>query len=71
MLRKGNEVDEILWYLLDTFERMKHGRKKRIPFQLCQVHVIRLCLNDWRNSFLSSGDEAKAEGVTDVLIRFI
>lgn len=68
---KRNEIDDLLLSLIDTHEQMKPGRRKRIPFQPEEVRLIYLCMNDWRNSFLSAGEDIKAEVVAEIMIKFI
>ena len=68
---KRNEIDGLLLSLIDTHAQMKPGRRKRIPFQPEEVRLIYLCMNDWRNAFLSAGKEVKAEVVAEIMIKFI
>lgn len=65
------QIDSLLLWLMDIFEKMKPGRKKKIELNSDQISLIMRCLNEWRNSFLSDGNNNKAEAVTETLIKFI
>ena len=68
---KRNEIDSLLLSLLDTHDQLRPGKRKTIPLQVDALRLIHLCLNDLRNTFLTTGESGKADAVTGIMIRFI
>ena len=65
------QIDSILFWLMETFEEMKSGRKKKLAFTTDEKRLVLLCLNEWRNSFLSGSNENKADAVAETMSKFI
>ena len=63
-------VEDLILGLLDVCGGMKPGRTKRVPLQRWELRMIRSCLNDWRNAFLSAGEPYKAEALAESLTKF-
>ncbi len=68
---KGKQIDYLLLWLIDIYEGMKPGRKKRIEFHIDQIRLVVFCLNEWRNSFLSGSSTNKAEAIAETMAKFI
>lgn len=67
---KRNQVDDVLLSLVTIYEQMKHGKKKRIPFETNAIKTICLCLIDWRNEKIASGEDVAVKVINDMLILF-
>lgn len=65
------QIDNILLWLMEAFEGMKPGRKKKLAFTTDEIRLVLLCLNEWRNSFLSGSYENKADAVAETMSKFI
>ena len=70
LAEKRDAVEDLILILLDVCEGMKPGSKKRVSLQPGELRMIRSCLNDWRNAFLSAGERYKAEVIAETLVKF-
>lgn len=65
-----DKIDIMILSLIKIYDHMKPGRRKRIHLTAAEHHIIIQCLNDWRNLFLSAGENAKAEAIGETLLAF-
>ena len=54
---------------IDVCERMKPCRRAKIRLESSEVRMILLCLNEWRNRFITAGKADAAAGVGEVMVR--
>lgn len=64
------EIDETILSLIEIYDHMKPGRRRKIRITPAEYRIIIQCLNDWRNLFLSDGDSSKAEAVGETILAF-
>ena len=67
---KQDQIDETLLFLYDIYDSIKPKRKKRVNMDYFQKRLIINCLNEWRNLCLSTGEEIKADAISEVLLAF-
>ena len=67
---KGSFEDLIL-VLIDTSERLKKGKRARLLFQNDEIRIIRRCLIDWRNLYITEGHPGAVDGINEVLLKFV
>jgi len=65
------EIDETILSLIEIYDHMKPGWRKRIRITSAEHLLIIQCLIEWRNLFLSAGEEAKAAAVGEIISEFI
>jgi len=65
------EIDETLWSLIEIYDHMKPGRRRKIRITPAEHRLIVKCLIDWRNLFLSVGETSKAEAISDTICLFV
>jgi len=61
----------LLLRIIDIYDNNRPKRKARIDFNNDELHVIRLVLIDWRNQFITTGHLGAADGVGDLLLKFV
>ena len=62
-------IENLILKLIDMSGAMKPSVKRRIIFEPEEIHLVRHCLIDLRNGFLSAGQNGAAECVAEVLIK--
>ena len=65
-----DEIDRVILKLIDVCERMKPFRRAKIRLESGEARMILLCLNEWRNRFITVGNSDAAAGVGDIMVRF-
>ncbi len=65
-----DEIDRIILKLIDFCERMKPSRRAKIRLESGEARMVLLCLNGWRNRFITAGKEDAADGVGKVMMKF-
>ena len=68
---RQDEIETLVLRLIDTCERLKPGRRAKIRLDAREARLILLCLNEWRNEFIRNGQTEAAEGVGEVMVRFV
>ena len=63
-------IDPILLRLIDVSKSLKPGKRTKLPFSPGEKHLIRLCLNDWRNQLIQDNNLGGMDGVSDVMLKF-
>lgn len=63
-------IDPILLRLIEVIKTLKPGKHTKLPFSPEDKHLIRLCLNDWRNQFIQENNLGGMDGVSDVMLKF-
>ena len=64
------QIDNLALRLCDIAEAMKPGRKKKIPFELVEIKIIRQCLMEWRNREIQAERYGAVDALTELLIQF-
>ena len=62
---------DFLLRLVDQYEDLKPGRKKKIIFHPDEIKLIRTCLMSWRNDEIRAEKEAKVEVISETLAKFL
>ena len=68
-LEAGEQIDSILLWLIEIHERMNPSRNIKIEFKHNQIRLVVLCLNEWRNSFLSESKINQAEAISETMTK--
>ena len=68
--RQG-EIETLVLRLIDICEQLRPGRRAKIRLDSSEARLILLCLNEWRNAFIRDGQAEAAEGVGEVMVRFV
>lgn len=63
-------IDPILLRLIDVSKTLKPCKRTKLLFSPEEKHLIRFCLNDWRNQLIKDNSLGGVDGVTDVLLMF-
>ena len=63
-------IDPILLRLIEVIKTLKPGKHTKLPFSPEDKHLIRLCLNDWRNQLIQENNLCGMDGVSDVMLKF-
>ena len=63
-------IDPILLRLIDVSKSLKPGKRTKLPFSPEEKHLIRFCLNDWRNQLIQENNLGGMDGVSDVMLKF-
>ena len=63
-------IDPILLRLIDVSKSLKPGKRTKLPFTPEEKHLIRFCLNDWRNRLIQENNLGGMDGVSDVILKF-
>ena len=64
------KIEALVLRLIDTCEQLKPGRRAKIRLEPGEARLILLCLNEWRNRFITAGKAEAANGVGEVMVRF-
>ena len=67
---RQNEIEALVLRLIDTYERLKPGRRAKLCLDSGEARLVLLCLNEWRNAFIRDGQTEVAESVGDLMVRF-
>lgn len=69
----NSEADSnaFLLRLVDEYEHLKPGRKKRFVFQPVEIRLIRNCLMAWRNEEIQAEKEVAVELISETLATFL
>lgn len=65
-----DEIDRVILKLIDFCERLKPCRRVKIRLESGEARLILLCLNEWRNRFITAGKAEAAAGVGEVMVKF-
>lgn len=63
-------IDPMLLRLIEVIKTLKPGKHTKLPFSPEEKHLIRLCLNDWRNQLIQENNLGGMDGVSDVMLKF-
>ena len=63
-------IARIILKLIDLSERMNPRRRVKIRLESSEARLILLCLNEWRNRFITAGNADAANGVGEVMVKF-
>lgn len=63
-------IDPLLLRLIDMSKSLKSGKCTKLPFSPEEKHLIRLCLNDWRNQLIQDNNLGGMDGVSDVMLKY-
>lgn len=62
---------DFLLRLVNQYEDLKPGRKKKIAFQPDEIKLIRTCLMVWRNDEIQAEKETRVEVIAETLTKFL
>ena len=62
-------IDPILLRLIEVSKALKPGKRTRLPFSPEEKHLIRFCLNDWRNQLIQENNLGGMDGVSDIMLK--
>ncbi len=62
---------DFLLQLVNQYEHLKLGRKKKIVFQPEEISFIRTCLMAWRNEEIRAEKEVSVEVISETLTKFL
>ncbi len=65
------DFSDFLLRLVNQYEELKPGRKKKIAFQTEEIKFIRTCLMAWRNDEIRAKKEVGVEVISETLIKFL
>ncbi len=68
---RQDQIGRVILKLIDISERMNPRRRIKIRLEAGEARLILLCLNKWRNRFIAAGKADAAEGVGEVMVRFV
>lgn len=57
--------------LVDEYEHLKPGRKKRFVFQPVEISLVCACLLAWRNDEIQAEKEVAVELISETLAKFL
>ena len=57
--------------LVDEYEHLKPGRKKKFVFRPVEISFIRACLLAWRNDEIHAEKEVAVELISETLAKFL
>lgn len=63
-------IDPLLLRLIEVSKELKPGKRTKLPFSPEEKHLIRFCLNDWRNQLIQDNNLGGMDGVSDVMLKF-
>ena len=63
-------VDPLLLRLIDVSKTLKPCKRTKLPFSPEEKHLIRFCLNDWRNQLIQENNLGGMDGISDVMLKF-
>lgn len=64
-----DEIGRVILKLIDYCERMKPCRRAKICLESGEARMVLLCLNEWRNRFITAGKAEAAAGVGEVMVK--
>ena len=67
---RQDEIGGIILKLIDLSDRMNPRRRVKIRLESGEARLILLCLNEWRNRFITVGNSDAEAGVGDIMVRF-
>ena len=63
-------IEPMLLRLIRVLKDLKPGKRTKLPFSPEEKHLIRFCLNDWRNQLIQENNLGAMDGVSDVMLKF-
>lgn len=69
--RDQNVIDPLLLRLIEVSKTMKPGNRQKLLFSPEEKHIMRFCLNDWRNQLIQENNLGGIDGISDVMIKFV
>jgi hypothetical protein len=65
------DCNAFLLRLVDEYEHLNPGRKKRFVFQPVEISIARACLLNWRNDEIQAEKEVAVGLVSETLAKFL
>ena len=62
---------DFLLRLVNQYEGLKPGRKKKIVFQPDEIKLIRTCLMAWRNDEIQAEKKTRVEAISETFTKFL